>query len=949
MADIAQLAIQIDSRQAKTAGRDLQQFQRTARTTERSAGQLTAANDNLANSFRTTASSVAVMHGPLGGVASRFSAMGTLMTRTGAAAGTLAVGLAGATFAAQRGVRAFANFERQLLTTEQVILSTGGAAGRTVEDIEELSRGIGMATLASTSEVREAANQLLTFRSISGAVFDETLTLAQDLAAVGFGSVSSAARQLGKSLEDPITGVSALREAGISFSATQREVIRNLVETGRMAEAQRRVLAQVEDQVGGAGAAAGKGLAGAFDGLTEQSARWFELIGERISDVTGMEAALRGMAGGVGAVNDSMEMAGTGRGREADLRGRRAQLQQAIANNQPTIDSLRDAGASERFINDTIIGLRQWREELAQIDGQLRAVAMANQMVAAMEERRAETTRRLAQEDEARKRIEDVEAEIQKRIELIGASEQELAVKEALAKAQTTDPEVVQRIEEQIAREYELIAAHEDDIAAEERKAQAKRQGREAVTAITSELETELAVLQESDPAKQRMIELSEDLTRASEAEREAIRAKVQAIEEERGAQAGADMERELENRLALVGATDAQRAAHSAMQRAADAGASRGQIKRVGELAAAQVEAANAAQRHKRRQEELRREHEQGRKSVRDLIQSLEQQVAVERESDPVKKELIGLSERMADATARERDQIEALVKAKHAEADANKAITASQPDRSGTIPGVNDGPHGGSAGGAQRLSFNFNTGAQRELDALARERAILQTGMQFKQLTPEQERQTERRLAEIDLETAKLNERMGETSDAFSTLSGSINQMAAAGTDFSQIATWVRQRMAGMMGTSMNIGMGGGPSLLSFADGGMISGRGGPRDDANVIRVSNGESVINEPATTANRGALATINADEGRTTFDLLPKLANDEAGIGPSPMSQGRMQEQQVTASTTNNSTSTDKSVNVGPFNYYGGAGEQAGRRGSDRQQGRDIARMIAQYR
>jgi hypothetical protein len=44
---------------------------------------------------------------------------------------------------------------------------------------------------------------LLTFKSITGETFGDALRLSQDLAEVGFGSVGSAALQLGKALEEP--------------------------------------------------------------------------------------------------------------------------------------------------------------------------------------------------------------------------------------------------------------------------------------------------------------------------------------------------------------------------------------------------------------------------------------------------------------------------------------------------------------------------------------------------------------------------------------------------------------------------------------------------------------------------------------------------------------------------------------------------------------------------
>jgi len=165
---------------------------------------------------------------------------------------------------------------------EGILRATGGAAGKTLQDIERLSRDLGESTLASTQGVRDAAAQLLTFRSVAGDVFDRTIRLAQDLAETGFGSISSASVQLGKALEDPVKGVSALAKVGVSFSAAQIEVIKNLTETNRLAEAQGLILDAVAGQVGGAATSAAQGYAGALDTANERAILFSEALGENL-------------------------------------------------------------------------------------------------------------------------------------------------------------------------------------------------------------------------------------------------------------------------------------------------------------------------------------------------------------------------------------------------------------------------------------------------------------------------------------------------------------------------------------------------------------------------------------------------------------------------------------------------------------------------------------------
>lgn len=201
------------------------------------------------------------------------------------------------TLGVSKAVRSFAELELEQATYNGVLRATGLAAGRTTADIEELAEGIRRTTLATEGGVRSAAAKLLTFRSVTGEAFDEALKLSQDLAAVGFGSITSAATMMGKALEDPIIGMTALRRAGVSFSPIQKEIIKDLMETGQQAKAMEVILEGVRRQVGGAGAAQGATLSGAFNQASESMNNFWEAMGKIISraiNLPGMSSEISG-------------------------------------------------------------------------------------------------------------------------------------------------------------------------------------------------------------------------------------------------------------------------------------------------------------------------------------------------------------------------------------------------------------------------------------------------------------------------------------------------------------------------------------------------------------------------------------------------------------------------------------------------------------------------------
>ena len=75
---------------------------------------------------------------------------------------------------------------------------------------------------------------LATFHSVSGAtgraagVFDRATAAGADLAAAGFGSIESNAVQLGKALEDPKKGLTALAKSGVTFTQAQKDQIEQM-------------------------------------------------------------------------------------------------------------------------------------------------------------------------------------------------------------------------------------------------------------------------------------------------------------------------------------------------------------------------------------------------------------------------------------------------------------------------------------------------------------------------------------------------------------------------------------------------------------------------------------------------------------------------------------------------------------------------------------------------
>jgi cell wall-associated NlpC family hydrolase/acid phosphatase family membrane protein YuiD len=145
--------------------------------------------------------------------------------------------------------------------TESIIKSTGGAAKVSAKQVSDLATSISNKTGVDDEAIQSGSNLLLTFKNVRNEVgkgakiFDRATAAAVDLSAAGFGDVNSASKMLGKALNDPLKGISALGKAGVTFTEDQKKQIKTLVETGKTLEAQKIILQEVESQVGGAAAA----------------------------------------------------------------------------------------------------------------------------------------------------------------------------------------------------------------------------------------------------------------------------------------------------------------------------------------------------------------------------------------------------------------------------------------------------------------------------------------------------------------------------------------------------------------------------------------------------------------------------------------------------------------------------------------------------------------------
>ena len=172
----------------------------------------------------------------------------------GATVGTVALGslFVSATRDAQDAERATAKLGTMIASLESPIASTAG-------EIAKWATALQRKTAIDDDSIKAGTAQLLTFQRMregigsTDAGLKRVMDTTAGLAKFWDKDFASASVMVGKALDSPVEGLTALGRVGIKFSADQVKVIKSLVDTGQTAKAQEMILAELGKQGGDAG------------------------------------------------------------------------------------------------------------------------------------------------------------------------------------------------------------------------------------------------------------------------------------------------------------------------------------------------------------------------------------------------------------------------------------------------------------------------------------------------------------------------------------------------------------------------------------------------------------------------------------------------------------------------------------------------------------------------
>jgi hypothetical protein len=193
------------------------------------------------------------------GFASKLGTLGKM------ALGAGVVGIGALASQVVAGAKALGDQEQALQISANTIKKMGDESWATKDKVAALANQIQDYSGVDNTATIKTENMLLTFGNIQDKigkgndVFTQSTKLAVDMSTVMGTDATQSALQLGKALNDPIKGLTALQRVGVAFTDAQKKQITALVQSGDTLGAQKIILGELSREFGGAAEAAGQG------------------------------------------------------------------------------------------------------------------------------------------------------------------------------------------------------------------------------------------------------------------------------------------------------------------------------------------------------------------------------------------------------------------------------------------------------------------------------------------------------------------------------------------------------------------------------------------------------------------------------------------------------------------------------------------------------------------
>ena len=274
----------------------------------------------------------------------------------------------------RQSVAAYQQDKQALDILRSTITATGAAAWTSVNDLDAMAKSLQDVTNYSAGTIESMQAVLLGFKNIKGDNFTQATKAILDMATVMKTDLSSAAQSVGKALDDPINGIDSLRKQGFNFSAAQKKLLQDMIDTGDIAGAQKIILDELATTFGGAaeaGVVAGEQVKNAWNDLKSG-------IGEFVSELPALVLSAVGGEAGLGVILNSMKSLSTA---FADFSENIKFLQatlgdtdaytnwyNALADNEKLKEAQRNIAVLTKQMSDLEENSQEWSEKFNALD-----------------------------------------------------------------------------------------------------------------------------------------------------------------------------------------------------------------------------------------------------------------------------------------------------------------------------------------------------------------------------------------------------------------------------------------------------------------------------------------------------------------------------------------------------------------------------------------------------
>jgi len=191
------------------------------------------------------------------------------------------------------------NAQNEQAQLKAALQSTGEAAGFSADQLNRMATELAGKSIFGEGDINSAQTRLLSYTGVVGDQFPRALQAAIDMSARLGTSLEQSSETIGKALDVPSQGLTALSKQGFRFTEDQKKLVESLEATGKTAQAQGIILSALETAYGGAAEAARNTFGGSLTALQEQIN----------SLMTGDDDSVNGLTS---AINDLTDLLGSG-------------------------------------------------------------------------------------------------------------------------------------------------------------------------------------------------------------------------------------------------------------------------------------------------------------------------------------------------------------------------------------------------------------------------------------------------------------------------------------------------------------------------------------------------------------------------------------------------------------------------------------------------------------